>query len=168
MSNAEQPDEKNTELATIAVDPYVDDTQKPTLGTVDSSESLADSSPEIKPVPKDAITIAAAPPAHPTAHLDPTYRWWALSSVVVAILLASSQSSALIIAFPDLMLGLDAGLLCIMFVLIAYMIVIAALVLPIGGISDIIGRKIMYNVGFGIFTISCLLCGFSQKSQNGM
>ena len=35
--------------------------------------------------------------------LDPDYRWWVLTSVIIAIILASSQSSALIIAFPDLM-----------------------------------------------------------------
>ena len=90
------------------------------------------------------------------------YEWTALSVTTVGALLASIQGSALTIALPDILTGLQAGFLTIMWVLLAYLLITTALVPVIGRLADMFGRKNLYNAGFAIFTLGSLLAGLSQ------
>jgi MFS family permease len=91
-----------------------------------------------------------------------TYEWTALSVTTVGALLASIQGSALTIALPEILTGLHANFLTIMWVLLAYLLITTALVPVIGRLADMFGRKNLYNVGFAIFTLGSLMAGFSQ------
>ncbi|MHB8604389.1 MAG: MFS transporter [Thermoplasmatota archaeon] len=95
------------------------------------------------------------------------YRWVALSVTTVGALLASIQGSALIIALPNVMTGLHAGFLTIMWVLMGYLLTTTSLVPIVGRLADIYGRKALYNAGFAIFTLASLLAGFSQAANHG-
>ena len=44
-------------------------------------------------------------------------------------------------------------------VIIAYLIVIASLLLILGRLSDMLGQKLLWVLGLAIFTISSALCG---------
>jgi MFS family permease len=46
-----------------------------------------------------------------------------------------------------------------MWVLLSYMLILAALVPVIGRLADMLGRKNLYNLGFIIFIVGSLLCG---------
>ncbi|MEA3202255.1 MAG: hypothetical protein QOE90_3683 [Thermoplasmata archaeon] len=95
------------------------------------------------------------------------YRWTALSVTTIGALLASIQSSALIIALPDVMTGLGASFLTIMWVLLGYLLVTTALVPVVGRLADMFGRKHLYNAGFAIFTVASLLAGFARPDAHG-
>lgn len=95
------------------------------------------------------------------------YEWVALSVTTVGALLASIQGSALTIALPNILTGLDAGFLTIMWVLIAYLLLTTALVPVVGRLADIFGRKNLYNAGFAVFTLGSLLGGLSQPMFHG-
>ncbi|MEO8286198.1 MAG: MFS transporter, partial [Chloroflexota bacterium] len=95
------------------------------------------------------------------------YEWVALSVTTVGALLASIQGSALTIALPNILAGLDAGFLTIMWVLIAYLLITTALVPVVGRLADIFGRKNLYNAGFAVFTLGSLLGGFAQPAFHG-
>ena len=90
------------------------------------------------------------------------YEWTALSVTTVGALLASIQGSALTIALPEILTGLQAGFLTIMWVLLGYLLITTALVPVIGRLADMFGRKNLYNAGFAIFTLGSLLAGLSQ------
>ena len=90
------------------------------------------------------------------------YEWTALSVTTVGALLASIQGSALTIALPEILTGLHAGFLTIMWVLLGYLLITTALVPVIGRLADMFGRKTLYNAGFAIFTLGSLLAGLSQ------
>ena len=90
------------------------------------------------------------------------YEWTALSVTTVGALLASVQGSALTIALPEIMTGLRAEFLTIMWVLLGYLLITTALVPVIGRMADMFGRKNLYNAGFAIFTLGSLLAGLSQ------
>ncbi len=90
------------------------------------------------------------------------YEWTALSVTTVGALLASIQGSALTIALPEILTGLRAGFLTIMWVLLGYLLITTALVPVIGRLADMFGRKNLYNAGFAIFTLGSLLAGLSQ------
>jgi EmrB/QacA subfamily drug resistance transporter len=83
-------------------------------------------------------------------------------------LLASLQGSALLIALPDILVGLKASLLTIMWLLLGYLLVTTALVPVVGRLADMVGRKNLYNAGFAIFTVGSLLAGLGQPQFHGL
>jgi EmrB/QacA subfamily drug resistance transporter len=122
------------------------------------------------------------PPANGALHVDgqvdgratvtngaaqPGYEWVALSVTTVGALLAALQGSSLIIALPDVLTGLDATFLTIMWVLLGYLLITTALVPVVGRLADIFGRKQLYIAGFATFTLGSLLAGISQPSAHG-
>lgn len=98
---------------------------------------------------------------------QPGYEWVALSVTTVGALLASIQGSALTIALPDILASLQASFLTIMWVLLGYLLITTALVPIVGRLSDMLGRKNLYNAGFAIFTLGSLLGGLSQPQFHG-
>src|SRR5438132_551619 len=95
--------------------------------------------------------------------LEPGYEWVALSVTTVGALLASLQGSSLIIALPDVLTGLGASFLTLMWVLLGYLLITTALVPVVGRAADIFGRKRMYVAGFAVFTVGSLLGGLAQQ-----
>lgn len=95
------------------------------------------------------------------------YEWIVLSVTTIGALLASMQSSALLIALPELMGNLNIDFLTIMWVILAYMLMTTVMLPIVGRLADIYGRKKLYLSGFAIFTIASLLCCFSVPQFNG-
>jgi EmrB/QacA subfamily drug resistance transporter len=91
----------------------------------------------------------------------PHYKWWALSCTSLGMLLAATNSGTLIIALPDLERALDASLLGLVWVILAYMIASTVLVLTAGRLSDLFGRKRAYVGGFVAFSLASLGAGFA-------
>jgi EmrB/QacA subfamily drug resistance transporter len=108
-----------------------------------------------------------AQPVSTHAVQQPGYEWVALSVTTVGALLAALQGSSLIIALPDVLTGLDASFLTIMWVLLGYLLITTALVPVVGRLADIFGRKQLYVAGFAIFTLGSLLAGVAQPSAQG-
>src|SRR5438309_7662834 len=94
--------------------------------------------------------------------LEPGYEWVALSVTTVGALLASLQGSSLIIALPDVLTGLGASFLTLMWVLLGYLLITTALVPVVGRVADMVGRKRLYVSGFAVFTLGSLLAGVAQ------
>ncbi len=78
------------------------------------------------------------------------------------MLLATINSGTLIIALPDLERSLDAGVLSLVWVILAYMIASTVLVLTAGRLSDLFGRKRAYVGGFVVFAGASLGAGFAD------
>ena len=65
------------------------------------------------------------------------------------------------VALPSIANEFRTDLPTVQWVMIAYALTIGSLLLPMGRLSDIVGRKRLYMVGFAIFLISALLCAFA-------
>jgi len=89
------------------------------------------------------------------------YKWWALSTTSLGMLLATINSGTLIIALPDLERSLHTSLLTLVWVILVYMIASTVLVLSAGRLSDQFGRKNAYIAGFILFAAASLGAGFS-------
>jgi EmrB/QacA subfamily drug resistance transporter len=96
-----------------------------------------------------------------------SYEWIALSVTTIGALMAAIDASAVIIALPTIMADLQADFITIMWVLLSYMLIIAALVPVIGRLADMLGRKNLYNLGFIVFIVGSLLCGLSLPQFHG-
>ncbi|HEX2863759.1 MAG TPA: MFS transporter, partial [Deinococcales bacterium] len=93
---------------------------------------------------------------------DRNYKWLALSVTSLGALLASMNGGTLIIALPTLMKELQASLLSLIWILLAYNLTQTVLVLNVGRLSDMFGRKSLYVLGFAVFTLASLGAGFSN------
>jgi len=80
------------------------------------------------------------------------------------MLLATINSGTLIIALPDLERSLGAGVLELVWVILAYMIASTVLVLTAGRLSDLFGRKRAYVGGFVVFALASLGAGFADDA----
>ncbi len=95
------------------------------------------------------------------------YEWTVLSVTTVGALLASIQSSALLIALPNIMTSLDADFLTVLWVLLSYLLITTAMLPIVGRLADMFGRKRLYLLGFVVFTLGSLLCGLASPSFHG-
>src|SRR3954469_7603741 len=62
-------------------------------------------------------------------------------------------------ALSEIAGGLDTGLSGLQWVIDAYTIPLAATVLTAGAIADRLGRRRLFLIGLGVFTVSSALCG---------
>ncbi|MBV9487400.1 MAG: MFS transporter, partial [Frankiaceae bacterium] len=96
-----------------------------------------------------------------TARLD--YKWIALSNTTLGILMATVNSSILLIALPDIFRGIALNPLApantpyFLWILMGFLLVTSVLVVSLGRIGDIYGRVRMFNLGFAIFTVFSIL-----------
>jgi EmrB/QacA subfamily drug resistance transporter len=95
------------------------------------------------------------------------YEWTVLSVTTVGALLASIQSSALLIALPNIMTSLNADFLTVLWVLLSYLLITTAMLPIVGRLADMFGRKRLYILGFVVFTIGSLLCGLASPTFQG-
>ncbi len=90
-------------------------------------------------------------------------KWIALSNTTIGMLLATINSSILLIALPAIFRGIDLNPLSkgvfayLLWILMGYMIVTAVLLVTIGRLSDMFGRVRLFNLGFAIFTFGSIL-----------
>jgi MFS family permease len=87
------------------------------------------------------------------------YKWIALSTTTLGVLIATINSSILLIALPDIFRGLQIDPLApgnssyLLWLIMGYLVVTAVLVVTFGRLGDMYGRVKMFNTGFAIFTV---------------
>ncbi len=91
---------------------------------------------------------------------------WVLSTVACGTFMATLDSSIVNIALPTLTKVLHTDLRSIKWVIVIYLLTITCSLLPFGRLSDLYGRKKIFQWGFIVFTIGSLLCGFSTSLQH--
>lgn len=90
---------------------------------------------------------------------------WVLFSTIMATSMVFIDGSALNVVLPSMQKDLNATGADIFWVLNAYLLVLAALMLPGGSLGDKFGRKKVFAWGITIFTIGSFLCGISPNIQ---
>jgi EmrB/QacA subfamily drug resistance transporter len=91
------------------------------------------------------------------------YKWKVLSNTTVATLMAAIDTNIVLISLPTIgreLPGTSATTL--LWILIGYSLLTAVVLLTFGRLSDLFGRVRLYVLGFAVFTLGSLLCGFSQ------
>jgi EmrB/QacA subfamily drug resistance transporter len=87
------------------------------------------------------------------------YKWRALGVVSIGSLMGAIDANVLLIAFPNIARELGANLVEMVWVLMIYILMGTALVLSLGRVADLKGRKRLYNAGFVVFIAGSALCG---------
>jgi EmrB/QacA subfamily drug resistance transporter len=90
------------------------------------------------------------------------YKWKALATVALGTLMGTMDASIANISFPVLTKVFQADLTVVMWVALVYILVCTSLMLVLGKISDLIGRKKIYAGGMAIFTLGLIACSMAQ------
>src|SRR5260370_22874467 len=69
------------------------------------------------------------------------------------------------VAIPAMSAGLNPTLDEILWVLSAYILTYAVLLIPAGRLGDLYGQRNLFAIGLFIFTVASALCGFSQNAN---
>ncbi len=97
-----------------------------------------------------------------TAHIDYSRKWLVMAAISMGIFLATIDGSIVNVALPTLMKQFNTRFEVVQWVVLGYLLTLATLMLSIGRLADMIGKKPIYLSGMFIFTLGSLLCGFSQ------
>ena len=95
--------------------------------------------------------------------VSPRYKWVVLSNTTLGVLIATINSSILLIALPDIFRGIRINPLepsntsLLLWLIMGYMVVTAVLVVGLGRLGDMYGRVKIYNAGFAIFTFFSIM-----------
>ncbi|MFA9491756.1 MAG: MFS transporter [Anaerolineales bacterium] len=88
-------------------------------------------------------------------------KWYVMAAVAMGIFLATIDSSIVNLALPTLVRELHTDFPTVQWVVLGYLLGLTALMLSVGRLADIRGKKSLYIAGFVIFTIGSVLCGLS-------
>ena len=91
-------------------------------------------------------------------------KWWTLIVVCVATFMLLLDITIVNVALPKIALSLKASFSEIQWVVDAYALTLASLLLTAGALADLIGRRRVFTVGLVLFTLTSLLCGLSPSA----
>ena len=86
---------------------------------------------------------------------------WTLASLSLSMLLSSLGTSIANVALPTLAQAFSASFQHVQWVVLAYLLAITTLIVSVGRLGDITGRRRLLLAGIVLFTGASLLCGIA-------
>jgi EmrB/QacA subfamily drug resistance transporter len=103
------------------------------------------------------------PPDSPTSEYLYAHRWQIWGVVMIGLFMALIDVTIVNISIPQLQRDLDSPVDTVSWVLNAYNIVFAVLLVSMGRLADQFGRRRFFLIGMSIFTVGSLLCALSTS-----
>ena len=88
-------------------------------------------------------------------------KWWTLLAVTVATFMLLLDITVVNVALPSIREDLGASFSDLQWVVDAYALTLAALVLTAGSLADRFGRRRVFAFGLGVFSLASLLCALA-------
>jgi EmrB/QacA subfamily drug resistance transporter len=98
--------------------------------------------------------------------IDYSQKWHVLSAVGMGVFLATIDGSIVNISLPTLVSSFQTDFALVQWVVLAYLLTVTTLMLGVGRLADIYGKKPIYTTGFIVFTVGSVLCGLSPTIYN--
>ncbi len=92
-------------------------------------------------------------------------KWWTLVAVCTGVFMLLLDITIVNVALPDIQRDLDASLSDLQWVIDAYALTLAALLLTAGSLADRYGRRLLFAIGTLVFTVGSLLCGLAPTVE---
>jgi len=109
-------------------------------------------------------TTAAVPKAPPSGAADhSTNRWVALVVLCAGFLMIILDQTIVNVALPSIQTDLRFSQSALAWVVNAYLIAFGGLLLLVGRLGDLIGRRRIFLAGLTVFTSASLLCGLADS-----
>ena len=91
------------------------------------------------------------------------YKWWVFSTIAIGTFLSVVDHGSVLVALPSIERHFSSDLPTVQWIVIGYALAISVLILPMGRLGDIIGRKQVYVAGMIIFVVAAALAGASPN-----
>lgn len=88
---------------------------------------------------------------------------WALASLSLSILLSALGTSIANVGLPSLAQAFGASFQAVQWVVLAYLLAITSLIVSVGRLGDLLGRRRLMLAGIGLFTAASVLCGVAPE-----
>jgi MFS family permease len=101
------------------------------------------------------------------------YKWVALSNTTLGMLMATINSSIILISLPAIFRGIGIDPLSpgnvgyLLWLMMGYMLVTAVLVVTLGRLGDMLGRVRIYNAGFAVFSFASIVLALDPMRGGG-
>ena len=97
-------------------------------------------------------------------NIDYSRKWYVMAAVAMSIFLATIDGSIVNVALPTLVRDLNTDFATIQWVILSYLLTMTTLMLSIGRLGDMIGKKSIFTAGFVVFTAGSVLCGLAPNA----
>ncbi|MNK85943.1 Multidrug resistance protein stp [compost metagenome] len=87
----------------------------------------------------------------------------ALASLSLSMLLSSLGTSIANVGLPTLAEAFSASFQAVQWVVLAYLLSITALIVSVGRLGDLLGRRRLLLIGIALFTVASLLCALAPN-----
>ena len=84
-----------------------------------------------------------------------------LLTIAAGTFVSVLDQTGVTLGLPQMALEFGATIPLVQWVALGYMLATGSLLLPVGRLSDMIGRKVVYTAGFGVFVAGAALAGIS-------
>src|SRR2546421_9439212 len=91
-------------------------------------------------------------------------KWWTLLVVCVATFMLLLDITIVNVALPKIATDLKASFSDIQWVIDAYALTLASVLLTAGSLADLIGRRLVFAIGLSLFSFTSLLCAVSPSA----
>src|SRR3954451_4533280 len=95
--------------------------------------------------------------------MDESRKWWTLGAVAIGVFMLLLDITVVNVALPAIQKDLGASFTDLQWVIDAYALTLAALLLVSGSFADLIGRRKVFVVGLILFSAASAACGLSQS-----
>ena len=92
-----------------------------------------------------------------------SYKWWVFAAIAIGTFVSVVDSGSVLVALPEIEEHFHSDLPTVQWVVVGNALAISALILPMGRLGDIVGRKWVYIGGLAIFVAGSLLAGLSAN-----
>ncbi len=90
-------------------------------------------------------------------------KWWVFAAIAIGTFVSVVDSGSVLVALPEIEEYFGSDLPTVQWVVVGNALVISALILPMGRLGDIAGRKWVYIGGLAIFVIGSALAGLAAN-----
>jgi predicted MFS family arabinose efflux permease len=92
-------------------------------------------------------------------------KWWTLLASCTAIFMLLLDVTIVNVALPSIERGLGADFSDLQWVIDAYALTLAGVLLAAGSLADKVGRRLVFMLGTAVFTASSLACGLAPDPR---
>jgi EmrB/QacA subfamily drug resistance transporter len=137
----------------------VDDAIAPAVGVADGPDGAGPSGVAAQPDGGEPTASTDGQPAQ-----DAPNKWLTLVAVCLGTFMLLLDITIVNVALPDIQGALHSSFADLQWVVDAYALSLAALLLTAGSLADLYGRRLLYIIGLSVFTLASLLCGAAQNT----
>ena len=105
--------------------------------------------------------MASSKPPTSSSGTSYPHKWWILTAIGVSLFMSSIDGTIVNVALPTLTRDLSTDFATIQWIVLSYLLGLAVLMLSMGRLGDMVGKKRVFTIGLVVFVVGSVLCGLA-------